>query len=181
MQHSATPLSDHWKVVFEFYIKWCENGCSSSILLRCASACYPTTERLKYSNCTVNPSKYGKGYTSIITIKYVKFITLVGNRAIINTRDPMQNPGQTRIFYKPGQTHLTRTKRDPVDPAHPSQFQPWFVYFAWFVIPVSLVSEIGAFTCFGGSPLLCVPPSSFMDIIHIKAAGIYIQAFPFFT
>ena len=35
--------------------------------------------------------------------------------AIINARDPMQNPGQTRIFYKPGQTHLTQMKRDLVD------------------------------------------------------------------
>ena len=30
----------------------------------------------------------------------------------------MQNPGQTRIFYKPDQIHLTWTKRDPVNPAN---------------------------------------------------------------
>ena len=35
---------------------------------------------------------------------------------IINACDPMQNPGQTRIFYKAGQT---RAKRDPVDPDDP--------------------------------------------------------------
>ena len=46
--------------------------------------------------------------------------------AIINARDPIQNPDQTRIFsYKPGQTRLTRTKRDLVDPDDPTQFQPW--------------------------------------------------------
>ena len=50
-----------------------------------------------------------------------------GTDAIINARDLMQNPGQTRIFYKPGQTRLTRTKRDPVDPDNPvdpTRFQP---------------------------------------------------------
>ena len=34
---------------------------------------------------------------------------------IINVRDPMQNPGQTQIFYKAGQTWLTQAKCDPVD------------------------------------------------------------------
>ena len=47
-----------------------------------------------------------------------------GPDAIINTHDPMQNPNQTRIFYKPGQTRLTRTKCDPVDPDDPTRFQP---------------------------------------------------------
>ena len=28
----------------------------------------------------------------------------------------MQNPGQTWILYKAGQTWLTQAKRDPVDP-----------------------------------------------------------------
>ena len=39
-------------------------------------------------------------------------------------RDPMQNPGQTWIFYKAGQTRMTRQKRDPDDL---TRFQPWFV------------------------------------------------------
>ena len=46
---------------------------------------------------------------------------------IINARDPMQNPGQTQIFYIVGQTRLTQTKRDPVDldnPDDPTRFQP---------------------------------------------------------
>ena len=30
------------------------------MLLRCATVHYPSTERLKYSNCTVNPSKCDK-------------------------------------------------------------------------------------------------------------------------
>ena len=37
----------------------------------------------------------------------------------------MQNPGQTWIFYKAGQTRLTQTKRDPDDldyPDDPTQF-----------------------------------------------------------
>ena len=40
----------------------------------------------------------------------------------------MHNPGQTWILYKPGQTHLTQTKCDPVDldnPDDPTRFQPW--------------------------------------------------------
>ena len=40
---------------------------------------------------------------------------------IINACDPMQNPDQTQIFYKAGQTRLTRAKRDLVDP---TRFQP---------------------------------------------------------
>ena len=38
-----------------------------------------------------------------------------GPDTIINAHDPVQNLGQTRIFYKLGQTHLTQTTRDPVD------------------------------------------------------------------
>ena len=41
--------------------------------------------------------------------------TLSLQNVIINTYDPMQNPGQTGIIYKAGQTWLTRAKRDPVD------------------------------------------------------------------
>ena len=33
----------------------------------------------------------------------------------------MQNPGQTHIFYKAGQTHLSRTKGDPDDPNNPDE------------------------------------------------------------
>ena len=35
----------------------------------------------------------------------------------------MQNPGQTWIFYKPGQTRLTWTKSDPVDLDNTTWFQ----------------------------------------------------------
>ena len=50
-----------------------------------------------------------------------------GADAIINARDPMQNPGQTWIFYKAGQTRLTRTKCDPIDRIDTTLFQPHFV------------------------------------------------------
>ena len=52
----------------------------------------------------------------------------LGTDSIINARDPIQKPGQTQIFYKPGQTRLTWTKCDPVDPDNPddpTRFQPW--------------------------------------------------------
>ena len=55
-----------------------------------STVCNPSTERSKYSNCTVNP-------------------------------------GQTRIFYKAGQTRMTRRKcdpGDPDDPDDPTRFQP---------------------------------------------------------
>ena len=35
------------------------------MLLRSATVRYPSTEQLKYSNFTVNPSKYGKGNQGI--------------------------------------------------------------------------------------------------------------------
>ena len=41
----------------------------------------------------------------------------------INVRDPMQNPGQTQIFYKAGQTRLIQKKCDPFDPDDPTQLQ----------------------------------------------------------
>ena len=37
--------------------------------------------------------------------------TLSSRDVIINARDPMQNPGQPHIFYKVGQTRLTRMIR----------------------------------------------------------------------
>ena len=49
---------------------------------------------------------------------------------MINACDPMQNPGQTRIFYIAGQTRLTWAKRDPVDPDNPDDLtwlQCWYV------------------------------------------------------
>ena len=33
-----------------------------------------------------------------------------GTDATVNARDPMQNLGQTRVFYKPDQTRLIQTK-----------------------------------------------------------------------
>jgi len=48
--------------------------------------------------------------------------------AINNARDPMQNPGQTRIFYKAGQTRMTHKKSDPDDPDNPddpTRLQCW--------------------------------------------------------
>jgi len=44
---------------------------------------------------------------------------------INNACDPMQNPGQTQIFYKVGQTWMTHKKSDPDDP---TQLQRWYKY-----------------------------------------------------
>jgi len=43
-----------------------------------------------------------------------------------NARDPMQNPGQTRIFYKVGQTRMTCKKSDPDNPDDPTRLQRWY-------------------------------------------------------
>ena len=43
---------------------------------------------------------------------------------IINACDPMQNLGQTRIFYKAGQTWAKRDPVDPGDPDDPTRLQP---------------------------------------------------------
>ena len=43
-----------------------------------------------------------------------------------NKQNPMQNPGQTRIFYKLGRTRLTRTKLDPDNSDDLTRFQPWW-------------------------------------------------------
>ena len=86
---------------------------------------YPSTIRSEYSNCTVNPSKYDKE-ESRDTLpsppsSMLNSLLWSETNAIISARDPMQNPGQTRICYKPGQTHLTI---DPNNPDDPTQFQP---------------------------------------------------------
>jgi len=43
--------------------------------------------------------------------------------AINNARDPMQNLGQTWIFYKAGQTWMIHKKSDPGDLDDPTRFQ----------------------------------------------------------
>ena len=47
-----------------------------------------------------------------------------GLDTIINACDLMQNLGQTRVFYKPGQTRLTHDLVGLVDLDDPIRFQP---------------------------------------------------------
>ena len=51
--------------------------------------------------------------------------TLSLQDVINNAYDPVQNPGQTQVFYKAGQTQLTLAKRDPGDPDDPTWLQRW--------------------------------------------------------
>ena len=87
-------------------------GQSSSILLRCATVHYPSRKQSKYSNSqTVNPSKCVEENQKLCSYHHhhrclYHYFVWSGPDAIINSRDPMQNLGQTRIFYKLGQTHL---------------------------------------------------------------------------
>ena len=74
-----------------------------------------------YSNCTVNLEEmHFHDHCQACLICYSDLLLLM----IMNTRDPMQNPGQTWIFYKVGQTCLTQAKCDPDNPDDPTWFQP---------------------------------------------------------
>ena len=119
---TATLLSDYWKVVFEFYIKWCENGFSGSILLRCVTVHYPNTERSKYSNCMINLSEYGKVNQGIHFHHHHQAHSLLWlkTEAIINAYDPMQNLGQTWIFI------------NWVRPTWPGQNVTWIIQMTQF-------------------------------------------------
>ena len=75
---------------------------------------YPSTNQLKYSNCTVNPSKNLEENQEICFHHYRQAHSIhyfdqdQTPLIIINTHDLiMHNPGQTWIFYELGQTHLT--------------------------------------------------------------------------
>ena len=90
--------------------------CAAFFMLQVVFEFYKRTEVMtqsKYSNCTVMPSKY---LEEIHFHHYHQERLIQGPDAIINACDLMQNPGQTQIFHKPGQTRLTRTKCDPDDP-----------------------------------------------------------------
>ena len=94
---------------------------------------YPSTKLSKYYNCTVKLSKYDKENQGIHFHHYrqVHLIHYFGREQtpllmhVIQCRIRIR-PGY--LLYKPGQTHLTRTKRDLVDldnPDNPTRFQPW--------------------------------------------------------
>ena len=121
------------KVAFEFYIKWCESGCNSSILFKCTTVNYLSTKQSKYSNCTVTSSKYLEE-NHRYTARHAQFIILSGLYAIITAHDSMQNPGQTQIFYKTGQTCLTWTKHDLVGLDDHTHFQPWHSVQLYFTV-----------------------------------------------
>ena len=103
---------------------WCENGSSGSTLLRCATVRYPSTDRSKYSNCTVNPSKYGIENQGMHFHHHRKarLIHCFGREQI----PLLTHVIQCRIWwnqdiYKPSQTRLTQAKRD-LD--NPTRFNP---------------------------------------------------------
>ena len=120
-------LSDHWKVIFEFYIKWYENGYSDSILwdVRLCIIQGPINW-----NTLIVQSTHPKNLEENQEICFhhhcqAHLILLLwsGPDTIINTHDPMQNLGLTRIFYELGQTHLTWWPRWP-DPVQPIRTYP---------------------------------------------------------
>ena len=81
---------------------------------------YPSTKRSKYSNCIVISCKYLEENQEIRIhhhhqLSKLNSLLWSGPDTIIDACDPIQNPDQTQIIYKPGQTRLTRVKRDPDD------------------------------------------------------------------
>ena len=117
------------------------------MLLRCATVRYPSTERSKCSSCTVNSSKYGKENQGLHFHHHCQACLIhhfVAEQTSLLMHVIQRNPGQSRIFYKPGKICLTRTKCDPVSPYNPdflsislshqgparkpndpTRFQPW--------------------------------------------------------
>ena len=100
----------------------------------------------------------------------LKSLLWSGREVMINARDPMQNPGQTWIFHELGQTHLTRTKHDPVDLDNPddlTQFQSWCKLCTYLI---SYLFENCLWTI--RSPLHKLIPSCFINkIAYISHAS----------
>ena len=87
----------------------------------------PSTERSKYSNCTVNPLEYGKENQGIHFHHHrqARLIHYFGREQPPLLTHVIQCRIRVRPYiYKPGQTRLTLTKRDPIDPDDPTRFQP---------------------------------------------------------
>ena len=66
--------------------------------LTCVTVCYPykCVKQFKYSNCTVSLEEH----QACLSAPYV----------ITNMHNPVQNLGQTWVFYKADQTQLTKAK-----------------------------------------------------------------------
>ena len=166
-----------------------------ALFLRCATVRmrYPSTEWSKYSNCTVN-LKYGNENQRIYFHHHpscmLNSLIWLGTDVIINARDPTQNPDQTRIFYKPGQTCLTQTKRDLVDPDNLddlTRFQPWSVQhwkMTYNVPQQNLFMELrllylpGEF--FTNTSNSCDDPTSYtirlkVHMSHVKSPSVWTQ------
>ena len=118
-------MGDHWKVVFEFYMKmviaaWHLWGVQLCIIqvpydqnaLNVQSIHSNILRRIRRDTRPSSPP-------SILSS-----LLWSGPNTIINPRDPMQNSDQTWIFYKAGQTCLTQTKHDLDDL---TRFQPWYI------------------------------------------------------
>ena len=145
-------MSGYWKAVFEFYKKRYENSCSGSILLQCTTVIYPGTKRLKNSNCTVTSLKYLEDNQEIhfhhhcqAHLIYYFIRTRCHYYSTWFNAESRSDPDIN--FYKPGQTRVTRTKHDPVDPDNPddlTRFQPWSARRAGFLIRIFTQHQTGS-------------------------------------
>ena len=106
-------MSDHWKVVFEFHeYLW------NTVNEIAALYFYLSTEQLKYSNYIVSSFKYLEENQEIHFRHHCQeHLIHHWPHSIINASNPVQNLGQTQMFYKLGQTRLTQTKRDTNNPS----------------------------------------------------------------
>ena len=104
----AIPISDHWKVSrIWIYIKWYENGYSSSILLRYATVHYSSTNDL---NTLIVQSTHQNVLKRALSSTFHSLLWSEPD-AIINEHDSVQILNHTYIFYKQGQTRMTQLTR----------------------------------------------------------------------
>ena len=89
------------------------------MLLRCVTVHYIQALNNQKS-ILPNVFRRIRRYASIITINHS---LLWSPDTTVTAHDPMQNLGQTWIFYELGQTHLTQTKSNSDDPDDLPQFQ----------------------------------------------------------
>ena len=134
MLYYCYPFEWSLKISILILYKMMWNGCSGSIFwgvqLRVIQV-LNDQNTLIVQSILQNTVKKIKGHALLSSLwSTLNSLLWSGTGAIMKVRDPMQNPGQSRIFCKPGQTNLTRTKRDQITR---SSFNP-DINPSWFLI-----------------------------------------------
>ena len=124
--------------------KWYEDGYSGSILKYATEL--SKHQMIEISNCTVTLSKYLEENQEIHFHHHSQACLI---HYFIRTRCHYYctwfnaESGSDTDIYKPGQTRLTRTERDPVDPDDlddPTWFQPCFLCHCSYLVSEHVVN-----------------------------------------